>query len=55
MTWSVLMIGAGVRKTDDRCLDVDQRVNVVHGIAHGARIAFNTGLTDAAEAFQHGA
>jgi hypothetical protein len=48
--FDVVMIGAGVRKDDDHFLVFEQLVNVVHEFAPGARIAFNTGPTDSAEA-----
>ena len=46
----VVLIGAGVRKDDDHFLLFERLVNSVHEHAPGARIAFNSGLTDTAAA-----
>jgi hypothetical protein len=48
--FDVVMIGAGVRRDDEHFLVFERLVNVVHAKAPRARIAFNTGPTDSAEA-----
>jgi hypothetical protein len=48
--FAVVMIGAGVRRDDEHFLVFERLVNVVHAKAPRARIAFNTGPTDSAEA-----
>lgn len=48
--FDVVMIGAGVRRDDEHFLVFERLVNVVHAQAPRARIAFNTGPTDSAEA-----
>lgn len=48
--FDVVMIGAGVRRDDEHFLVFERLVNVVHAKAPRARIAFNTGPTDSADA-----
>jgi len=48
--FDIVLIGAGVRKDDACFLTFERLVNTVHAHAPGARIAFNTGPTDTAEA-----
>jgi hypothetical protein len=48
--FDVVMIGAGVRRDDEHFVVFERLVNVVHAKAPRARIAFNTGPTDSAEA-----
>jgi len=48
--FDVVMIGAGVRRDDEHFLVFERLVNLVHATAPRARIAFNTGPTDSAEA-----
>lgn len=48
--YDCVMIGAGVRVDADNFLLFEKAVNIVHRHAPGARLCFNTGPTDTAEA-----
>lgn len=48
--FDVVLIGAGVRKNNDKFLVFETLVNVVHANAPQANIAFNTGPRDTADA-----
>lgn len=48
--FDIVLIGAGVRRDDACFLTFERLVNTVHARAPAAKIAFNTGPTDTAEA-----
>jgi hypothetical protein len=48
--YDCVMIGAGVRTDPEQFLLFEKLINVVHGAAPGARICFNTGPADSADA-----
>lgn len=50
--FSIILIGAGVRKVEEHFLTFERLVNLVHEHAPKARIAFNTNPSDTAEAVQ---
>jgi hypothetical protein len=47
-----VVIGAGLREPPERLMLFERIVNLVHALAPGARIAFNTTPADTAEAAQ---
>lgn len=50
--FAVVLIGAGVRKDDDHFLLFERLVNVIHARAPTARMAFNSGPGDTADAVE---
>ena len=51
-TFDCVMIGAGLRQPPEQLLLFERILNLVHALAPGARIAFNTNPADSAEAVQ---
>ncbi len=50
--WDVVLIGGGIRKTDDLVELLEQVVNLAHSHAPQAAIAFNTNPGDSVQAAQ---
>ncbi|MGI5487156.1 hypothetical protein [Microtetraspora malaysiensis] len=48
--WDVVVVGGGIRKTEQLLLLFEQIVNLVHRHAPQAAIAFNAGVADTVEA-----
>lgn len=48
--YACVLIGAGVRTDPDEFLLFEKAVNIVHQLAPGARICFNSGPTDSVDA-----
>jgi hypothetical protein len=51
-TYDCVLIGAGVRASDDYVLLFETLINIVHKCAPSAKICFNTGPFDSADAVQ---
>jgi hypothetical protein len=49
-SYDCVMIGAGVRTDPEQFFLFEKLINVVHRAAPGARICFNTGPADSADA-----
>lgn len=50
--YDIIMIGAGVRADNDYFLLFEKLVNVIHNLAPDAKICFNTGPNDTADAIK---